>query len=170
MSYLARLKARIGAEKMQDAPGTEVTKPTKPGFGSFGTSLSGPSEIFQGVADAIAAPHTWGADDWRTFFDERAGIREFDGGHPRLEAEWAAIQDSIDHWLAVNPPTPTSPEAGCVMCGGLAGDLLPHLAQGGHFWVHGKCWGKYWAGRRHVAAQALREFFPEMLSGKEHER
>jgi hypothetical protein len=29
----------------------------------------------------------WSAEDWNVFFHERAGIAEFDGGLPRLEAE-----------------------------------------------------------------------------------
>ena len=29
----------------------------------------------------------WTAEDWRVFFDERAGIAEFDGGLPRVAAE-----------------------------------------------------------------------------------
>ena len=29
----------------------------------------------------------WSAEDWQANFDERAGIAEFDGGLPRLEAE-----------------------------------------------------------------------------------
>jgi hypothetical protein len=27
----------------------------------------------------------WSAEDWQVFFDERAGIAEFDGGLPRAE-------------------------------------------------------------------------------------
>ena len=29
----------------------------------------------------------WSAEDWQVYFDERAGIAEFDGGLPRAEAE-----------------------------------------------------------------------------------
>ena len=32
--------------------------------------------------------------DWRAHFDERAGIREFDGGFPRAEAERLAREDT----------------------------------------------------------------------------
>ena len=34
---------------------------------------------------------SWSGEDWRAFFDERAGIAEFDGGLPRLEAEARAF-------------------------------------------------------------------------------
>jgi hypothetical protein len=40
-----------------------------------------------GTAPAISR------DDWQAHFDERAAIREFEGGFPREEAERLAIQD-----------------------------------------------------------------------------
>ena len=40
-----------------------------------------------GTAPAISR------DDWQADFDERAGIREFDGGLPRPEAERLARED-----------------------------------------------------------------------------
>jgi hypothetical protein len=40
-----------------------------------------------GTAPAISR------DDWQAYFDERAGIREFDGGLPRPEAERLARED-----------------------------------------------------------------------------
>jgi hypothetical protein len=33
----------------------------------------------------------WSAEDWRAFFDERAGIAEFEGGLPRDRAEARAF-------------------------------------------------------------------------------
>ena len=33
----------------------------------------------------------WSPEDWQVFFDERAGIAEFDGGLPRAEAEARAF-------------------------------------------------------------------------------
>jgi hypothetical protein len=40
----------------------------------------------------------WSGDDWRTFFDERAGIAEFDGGLPRHEAEARAFACCVAEW------------------------------------------------------------------------
>jgi hypothetical protein len=34
-------------------------------------------------------------EEWQAHFDERAGIREFDGGMPRADAEALALQDTI---------------------------------------------------------------------------
>ncbi len=45
----------------------------------------------------------WTVEEWRTFFDERAGIREFDGGLHRQEAEVAAYADTLAEWLRQHP-------------------------------------------------------------------
>ena len=37
------------------------------------------------------ADHNGGDEDWQVFFDERAGIAEFDGGLPRAETEARAF-------------------------------------------------------------------------------
>ena len=58
----------------------------------------------------------WSAEDWQVFFDERAGIAEFDGYYPRIDAEIIAFEDCVDRWLALNPPTSRSPES-CLLCG-----------------------------------------------------
>ena len=61
------------------------------------------------------ASDPWDGVDYRTFFEERAGISEYDGGLPREEAEWQAFEDSIQCWLHHNPPSPSGPER-CVHC------------------------------------------------------
>ena len=45
----------------------------------------------------------WSAEDWQVFFDERAGIVEFDGGLPRAEAEAQAFACCVVEWLNRNP-------------------------------------------------------------------
>jgi hypothetical protein len=35
------------------------------------------------------------SEEWQAYFDERAGIREFDGEMPRDDAEALALQDTI---------------------------------------------------------------------------
>jgi hypothetical protein len=44
----------------------------------------------------------WDAADWQAYFEERAAIRECDGGFSRDEAERLALQDTIKHWLCLN--------------------------------------------------------------------
>jgi hypothetical protein len=41
----------------------------------------------------------WSAEDWQVFFDERAGIIEFDGGVSRPEAEAQAFECCFVEWL-----------------------------------------------------------------------
>jgi hypothetical protein len=44
----------------------------------------------------------WSGEDWLAFFDERAGIAEFDGGLPRGEAEARAFECCAVEWLNRN--------------------------------------------------------------------
>ena len=41
----------------------------------------------------------WTAEDWKAHFDERAGIREFDGGMNRQMAEARAFADTIELYM-----------------------------------------------------------------------
>jgi hypothetical protein len=45
----------------------------------------------------------WSAEDWRAFFDERAGIAEFDGRLSRAEAGTQAFACCGLEWLNRNP-------------------------------------------------------------------
>jgi hypothetical protein len=60
----------------------------------------------------------WSGEDWLTFFDERAGIAEFDGGLPREAAEARALECCVLEWLDRNPIR--SSPSGCLRCGGTA--------------------------------------------------
>jgi hypothetical protein len=92
----------------------------------------------------------WSPEDWQVFFDEPAGIAEFDGGLPRPEAEARAFECCIVEWL--NRNFVRSPPACCLACGG--GDhphdaLLPHgFEPTGHVWLHSGCWPACRAARR----------------------
>ena len=55
------------------------------------------------VALLRPAEDGWSAEDWQVFFDERAGIVEFDGGLPRAEAEARAFEACVLEWLNRNP-------------------------------------------------------------------
>ena len=45
----------------------------------------------------------WSAGEWQAFFDERAGITEFDGGLSRARAEGRALEWCLAEWLIRNP-------------------------------------------------------------------
>ena len=101
MSYLAKLKARIRADKIQDGRATELTKPPKPRSVSFVSSLSGASENFPGVASALARSAALPDLDI-----ERAAIVEYDAkvprdwaeGYARLQGQTAPVGVSSNRW------------------------------------------------------------------------
>jgi hypothetical protein len=99
----------------------------------------------------------WSGEDWLAFFDERAGIAEFDGGLPRQEAEVRAFDCCVVEWLNRNPAR--SPAGRCLACGGSehAHDtLLPFgIEPTGHAWLHSRCWPAWHAARKAEAIAAL---------------
>jgi hypothetical protein len=101
---------------------------------------------------------SWWGEDWRAFFDERAGIAEFDCGLPRLEAEARAYACCVAEWL--NRNRAHSPADRCLHCGGVerAHDrLLPFGTESaGHSWLHSHCWSA-WSTARHAEAVAALE-------------
>lgn len=102
----------------------------------------------------------WSGEDWRAFFDERAGIAEFDGGLPREQAEARAFACCIAEWLNRNPVR--SPPGRCLGCGGNdhADDArLPFgIKPPGHVWLHSCCWEEWHAGRKAEAVAVLSAF------------
>ncbi len=104
---------------------------------------------------------TWDAEDWHAFFEERAGITQFDAGEPD-KAEARAYECCIVEWLHRNPPPVTGPET-CASCrqplGRVGDDGVPVLTgDGGHLWLHHRCHAGWMARRRAEAATALAEF------------
>ena len=91
------------------------------------------------------AAYGWSAEDWRAYFDERAGIAEFEGGLTRVEAEARAFECCVCEWLNKNP-APSRPGR-CVWCGQAGNEgatILPFgLEPSGHNWVHDGCWADW---------------------------
>jgi hypothetical protein len=100
----------------------------------------------------------WSAGDWRAFFDERAGIVEFDGGLSREQAEARAFTCCVAEWL--NRSLVRSAPDSCLRCRGAehAHDpLLPFGTEStGHAWLHSNCWSA-WSAARHAEAVAALE-------------
>jgi hypothetical protein len=105
-----------------------------------------------------SAEDGWSAEDWQIFFDERAGIAEFDGGLPRSDAEAQAFACCIVEWLNRNPAR--SPPGRCLACGDREHGHDPLLPYGveptGHAWLHSRCWETWYAARKMEAVAALK--------------
>jgi len=99
----------------------------------------------------------WSAEDWQVFFDERAGIIEFDGGMPRAKAEVQAFASCVAEWLNQNPEC--SPAGRCLDCGERDHSHDPLLPFGiesiGYAWLHSRCWSAWHEARKARAAAAL---------------
>ncbi|MHC2626351.1 hypothetical protein ACVIW2_008383 [Bradyrhizobium huanghuaihaiense] len=98
----------------------------------------------------------WSEEDWLAFFDERAGIAEFDGGMERRDAEARALECCVVEWLNRNPVC--SPPGRCLHCGGSEAtldELVPFGTElSGHVWLHSRCWAA-WHGNRNAMAAAV---------------
>ncbi len=100
----------------------------------------------------------WDTTDWQQFFDERAGILEFDGELPRAEAETQAWEWTITEWLNQNPAP--SDEGRCAWCDKseetVTGIVVPLGNDAhGHVWLHHQCWKPWMQKRREDAISAL---------------
>lgn len=112
--------------------------------------------IAQCVADFADACDPWDATDWRAYYDERAGIVEFDGGYSRAEAEVRAWECCIAEWLNLNPVH--SEPGRCLACSesGALGAPVPYGTENaGHDWLHGRCWPSWYEARKAEATAAL---------------
>jgi hypothetical protein len=111
----------------------------------------------------------WSTEDWQVFFDERAGIAQFDGGLSRAEAERRAFACCVAEWLNRNP-TPSAPER-CAACGGgerLCDPLLPFGTDtSGHAWLHRACWPAWYRAREAEAIAVLASMGIEAQLGEQ---
>ena len=111
------------------------------------------------VALLVVDNDEWTAEDWKAFFDERAGIAEFDGGQSREQAEAMAFESCVVEWMNRHPCR-TDPGR-CAACGkpyreGHA--VIPFGTEShGDTWLHSECWNEWCENRRRSAQQALAE-------------
>lgn len=119
------------------------------------------------VALLRPAQDGWSAEDWQVFFDERAGIAEFDGGLARAEAEAQAFGCCLVEWLNRNPER--SPAGRCLDCGGrdrAHDSLLPYGVGPTHAWLHLRCWPAWYEARKARAVAALKAMGIEAQVGQ----
>jgi hypothetical protein len=148
---------RQGVSIVQDGPNLVIDGPEAVLTDSLVASL----RSIKGELTAALRPHAaaeWSAEDWQAYFDERAAVREYDGGQSRAEAEAGALEDTIERWLACHPAELTSASNGCVYCGRPEqpwNALLPIFTPGGGVWMHDQCWPAWYRSRRVHAREAL---------------
>ncbi len=96
-------------------------------------------------------------EDWRVFFDERAGIAESDGGLPRPKAEACAFACCVVEWMNRNfVPSPLGRCAACGSADHACDPLLPHgVEPTGYAWLHSRCWPAWHTLRKAEAVAAL---------------
>ncbi len=100
----------------------------------------------------------WSPDCWRLWFDERAAIREHDGGMTRDDAEAAAFEECVTAWLNQNPPPrPINPDE-CVACSETARspDALTALIGGAPFPLHAACAASFLQARWAQGVETMR--------------
>ena len=111
----------------------------------------------KGIIRHLKASNNWTAEDWRAFFDERAGIAEFDGGASRPNAEARAFECCVVEWLNLHPE-PSDPGQ-CAWCGKSQVESSVVVPFGtkdlGHTWLHPECWDGWHRKRRAKAEEAL---------------
>ena len=120
-----------------------------------------------GIVALLRPPNDgWIAEDWQGFFDERAGIAEFDGKLPRSEAEARAFECCIVEWLNRHPQH--SDPGRCAWCEkpdrhGHA--VVPFGTKNyGHTWLHPECWNDWSQDRRERAQRALKDMCLDISS------
>ena len=110
------------------------------------------------LLDTLVAASTcqeWTAEDWQVFYDERAGVMEFDGGFPRPTAEAQAFEACSIEWMNLNPAPSSTGQ--CTWCGHTDrrdAAVLP-CGTGPHTWLHSECWPSWQVERQAKAAEAL---------------
>ena len=100
----------------------------------------------------------WDADDYRCFYDERAGIAEFDGGLTRGQAEAAAFEAVVAEWL--DRHRQPSPPGQCAWCRRSADNrhaVVPIGTDNVHTWLHPECWPQWYKVRIDRAVLELAE-------------
>jgi len=93
------------------------------------------------VVTLLRAGHSWSHEDWNVYFNECAGILEYDHHLSRPEAEYRAYGMTLVKWMDAHR-LPSERLDVCEHChgDGESAAIVPCLsALGGHYSVHNKC-------------------------------
>ena len=106
------------------------------------------------AAQAITAA-LWDAEDWQTFYSERAAVRQFEGGYTKPEAEQLAWGEAVNlhHLILGKPALPDQ----CAGCGKLCSSAEESMTLPGDARVHSgdfdclTAYGLRWRGEAEAA-------------------
>lgn len=129
----------------------KVAKAAKAATGHSQTLASAATLATAGAPSHSALPGE--ATCWRDYLEERAAIREHDGGLSCADAEAGALADCVQRWRVLNP-LPASGDGACIQCGKPQPDT-PVLARDGHAWLHRNCWASMNLARNAIAREAV---------------
>ena len=111
-------------------------------------------------------PPSWLTEDWLAYFDERAGIAEFDGGFPRIEAGALRLPGLRRPLAVINPPVIDHAQQ-CLQCE-LAVECDDKIsaagAAGKRGMLHAKCADK-WKVSRVIHARRQLSWLLERVKG-----
>jgi hypothetical protein len=111
------------------------------------------------VALLRSCRHGWSAEDWHTYYNERAGIAEYDGKLSRQLAEAQAFACCVVKWRELN--LQPSPPGRCVSCGEgeqPGNPLLPYgIGKFSQACLHDYCWAAWHRARRSDAVEAIKQ-------------
>lgn len=161
MSAASALRAarEVGLTVAVDGDDLALTCATRPPAAVLDLLGRYKAEVIATLTQSVVVT-AWQAEDWQAYFDERAGILEYEAGLPRPEAEARAFEDCVAEWLVRHHPT--SPLGRCPHCGSPRRDgdaLLPFgTTTPSHAWLHRACWSAWRTEREETAVAALARF------------
>lgn len=123
------------------------------------------------ILDLLRRTHGgWTVYEWQTYFDERAGIAEFERSYTRYDAELVAFEDCVDLLLAQDLFEGRAPGA-CIHCGKAASAdstaVLDVVSSNGTGLLHTACAPK-WKILRRVKARTSLSFLLPRIGGPSH--
>ena len=145
----------LGHRSLEQAPTLPARDQTEPvtGAESRKPASAGPSVQGDARQPPVEALH---ASDWRDIFEERAAIREYDGGYARAEAERLAWGELQNRWHMVQGERiPRDLCAGCRRPIGNAEALDLIDSNRVHLADNNECLIAHGAGWRKTATEAL---------------
>jgi hypothetical protein len=111
----------LSRDRLRDSTGTAVENLVP-------NSVPAPMAAGTALGQTSPASPAWSAEDWKAYYLERAGIRQFDGCYPREVADRLAWRETANRWWHEHGSRVEAPLcAGCLLpVAGADSIPLPH--------------------------------------------